>query len=101
MNKDINKTHPSLCKLNEHNCYNYLLSHIGFGEFETASKGDNLDVVTVEGLQKHTIDKTYLERDYVSKSVLKEAILEVKKWEHHDLSESWDVELLKILDTKM
>ena len=38
-----------------------------------------------------------LETKWYSEEEIKEAILEVKKWEHHDLSQDWEVELLNKL----
>ena len=38
-------------------------------------------------IQKHCLDKQRV----------KEAIIKIKQWEHHDLSKDWDIELLKEL----
>lgn len=35
----------------------------------------------------------YKNKKWYSKEEIKEAIVEVKKWEHHNLSKDWEIEL--------
>ena len=41
--------------------------------------------------------KIMIEKNCLDKQRVKETIIKVKQWEHHDLSKDWEIELIKEL----
>ena len=46
---------------------------------------------------ERVFSKIMIEKNCLDKQKVKQAIIKVKQWEHHDLSDEWDIELFKEL----
>jgi hypothetical protein len=87
--EEFPKEFPSLCELSDKGFYEYILTHLGYGEYSSAEKGETLDVVTSEGIQKHCLDKQKV-RDAILKVKHK---YEFQQWYVEDLLDELEKEL--------